>query len=674
MHRALLLLKQTLHPPRRTVPLAANPLTRWSRRIPQWRKLAGILTPVAVGLEGCHSAFNATNSIRTCLYFQTASPPAFLTADSWRLIEHVQTRCGTRDGLHTSSLSSSSSTTESARDTVEDDPFEGIASFGEDVFFGDRSAATGGENKRGDLPLVALENFTDRAQSLLHTRLPPALHDAPLRLVVGHENWGVRRSLLRPRERSSDATENADPLVADVVVYVPQYGTISSLNVVTSLGILLFYAFIDVHCPHSRPIYSATAVRHDSTSHHLLPNDTNSSEGELEVLRSQIQAYQDFFKKSLPTPSSSTQIHNSAATSDRSPPDSADLPSHDVHVNTTPRVDRRPIHPVFYQQDMNDIQQLQQSYRRMLLQFSGSTSPPVDGSTVAAVAQQTSPSFFGLSVLYENECDQRNFGGLLRNANAFLVDHVFYVGRRKYNVVGAVGSYHYTPPLYLGPLPDAASERGIAAARRPTSTADSDNVCCNDGDVAAAGKGWSASLKAKVDAMFLAKDRAALPPREWWLLDCGHRFLYDEAPTTTTDDAKRQSFGTANDAASGAAATKLCGSSPQSLQLYNALFLQGRVHSLCEAEAVLRDALCGGVVLVVPQEGKLPHAELMRLCNGVLTVLPTGSHYAELTALTAHNVEEPLIHPGHRGLPSQVASGIALQRLSAVLHPRLAAI
>jgi tRNA G18 (ribose-2'-O)-methylase SpoU len=587
-----------------------------------------------------------------------------------------------------STSGASAYTTMKEEEETTNNPFEGIACFGEGTFFS--TPNTGLAKGRGGVaerPIVAVENFTERAQSIMHTRLPSTSGpNGRIRLVVGHENWGVRRSLLHSCDASRESlTVNAAVHlpVADVVVYVPQYGTISSLNVVTSLGIALFYCYVDENCPCCRNVYAASDRNEDGTKAAVSLAGTNPA-GEREALREKIAAYQDYFKRALPTPSSAAvDTANSlggggllaAAASPSSPVGS---------VNTTPRIDKRPIHPVFYKQEMSSMQRQQRHYRQMLLQYSLGVPPALGGDredaegSRAADAACPTPTSFGLSVLYENEFDQRNFGGLIRNANAFLVDHIFYVGRRKYNVVGAVGSYHYTPPIYLGPLPSCEA-RGDAPAVK--SDMDSDNATHERGEDEAqepetAGNDWSASLQGHVERAYQEMGGAD-SPREWWLLDCGHRFLYEtrrapeEQETVVHDSVKGECRSS-----SGAAPAKAFASSAESLRLYKTLVRDGRVHSLCEPESALRTALSnGGVVLVVPQEGKLPHAELMKLCTGVLTILPDGSHYREVSNMvSAETPEEQATTTGHRGLPSQVASGIALQRLSAVLHPRLAAI
>ncbi|KAG5470574.1 hypothetical protein LSCM1_01818 [Leishmania martiniquensis] len=656
--------KQTQHATRKLIPLAINPLTRWSRCLPKWTDLGGALTYVKVGLEGCHSAFNATNSIRTCLYFQTASPPTFLTASSWEMIEHVQVREPTPDDF---------STSESQEEDVLDlkavahlrkescasvsHPFDGIALFGEDVYFSELSSSCRNGVEIGpasavECPLVALENFADRAQSLMHTRLPAALSRSGggIRLVVGHENGGVRRSLLRvkggtPRVSLCDHTRDPTSAgisartlapVTDMVVYVPQFGTISSLNVVTSLGIALFYCYMDAACPEAREVFTGDTAT--SSTAGGTPADSGSPSSELDGLRHRLQEYQSAFSRALPTPESTG--HEGALAAADAQPTWPHAPVAGAAVNTTPRVDRRPLHPAFYQRSSEEIQHQQRLYRQALLQYSVGQSvgdsASRQGSSEASGSSTSLAASFGLSVLYENEYDQRNFGGLIRSANAFLVDYVFYVGRRKVNVVGAVGSYHYTPPMHLGALPDPPSAA-------PSSDAMADGITC----------AWAAEIRARVEAKY--KSNA---PRSWWLLDCGHDFLYASAL-----DSRPQRGGCDVDAAA---------SHPASLQAFRRMKARGQVRSLCDSAASLREAAGGGLVLLIPQEGRLPHPGLMGLCTGVLTVLPEGVHFGERAERAMVGASDR--GHGHRGLPSQVASGIALQRLSSVLHPRLAAL
>ncbi|EPY27944.1 hypothetical protein STCU_05394, partial [Strigomonas culicis] len=415
--------KQTLNPPKRVVPLQQNPLARWSRYLTHWADFAALTaaqgaTPAArhglphctVGLEGCGSAFNATAAIRTCRFFETGAPPIFLHVKEWDAIEHIQRReAFPQVDVGDATLASAQSPpSQGATDPR-------IALFGEELFT---------RQVNLDSPVVALENFTSRSESVFRRRFP-----STARLVVGHENHGVREGFLYP---------SAAPLpTAACVLYVPQYGTISSLNVVTSLGIALFYAYLDLHHPHARTLCDDPPPRLDPTAtldarggDFARTLREKSAVTPAEVRRA-LRLYETFFEDVLPAPTGDDTVPNLV-----NDPTAYKREVGDPNINRSPRVDARPIHPLYYKKDMASIHEAHKAYRDLLLQYS--TEQP------AGTAQDGRRRRFGLSLLYENDLDQRNFGGLIRNANAFLVDQVCYLGRRKYNSVGSVGSYHYT--------------------------------------------------------------------------------------------------------------------------------------------------------------------------------------------------------------------------------------
>ena len=56
---------------------------------------------------------------------------------------------------------------------------------------------------------------------------------------------------------------------------------------------------------------------------------------------------------------------------------------------------------------------------------------------------------FPYSVLMEQWQGDFNIGGLVRNANAFAAKEVFYIGKKKWDRRGAVGTHHYTAVKYL---------------------------------------------------------------------------------------------------------------------------------------------------------------------------------------------------------------------------------
>ncbi|KAG8345068.1 hypothetical protein TRVL_04106 [Trypanosoma vivax] len=359
-----------------------NPLMRWSEQLHHGWPIIHHLPQIFVGLEGCASAFNAMNAVRTCMYFGTASPPCFLTLRGPEDIQHLHPRsyspCNDNDdgvnGTHSNK-----------RTTI----ISSVARFGEDIFLNDP--------KSKHMPLLALENYTVRSKSLLACRFPDSG-----RLIIGHENRGVHRKYIG-EHRTVSSKESG--FAAEHVLYVPQYGTISSLNVVTSMGIALFYALMDTHFPQSRQVLSQP--QSDSLSF-TFNEDMD-----------EVRNYQNLFQRSLPMVSSGSD---------------------------TSRVDPRPIHPMYYQMNYEDIIQRHRRLRERLLQIE------------ASGASRNDPALFGLSVLYQNAVDQRSLGGILRSANAFLVDAVYYFGRRKVNATGTIGTQHYTPPIYLGPHGHGALE------------------------------------------------------------------------------------------------------------------------------------------------------------------------------------------------------------------------
>lgn len=56
---------------------------------------------------------------------------------------------------------------------------------------------------------------------------------------------------------------------------------------------------------------------------------------------------------------------------------------------------------------------------------------------------------FPYAVCMENFIGDFNIGTVIRNANAFGVQEVFYVGQKKWDRRGAVGTYHYTSVNFL---------------------------------------------------------------------------------------------------------------------------------------------------------------------------------------------------------------------------------
>ena len=187
-------------------PVGSNPLCRWSKdlRWPTTLRYAGM----HLGMEGCGTALNATNCMRTCLYFG-GPPPTFLNASCLGDIASLERHApGDAAGTET----------------------PGVARFA----------------KMCDptLPTVVLENFVDGARTIEGFEFPPACN-----VIAGHECNGVSEAWLKR---------------ADNVVFVPQYGTISSINVVSCSGVALFY----YHLSRLRQLRGATPapLSHASTA------------------------------------------------------------------------------------------------------------------------------------------------------------------------------------------------------------------------------------------------------------------------------------------------------------------------------------------------------------------------------------------------------------------------
>lgn len=63
------------------------------------------------------------------------------------------------------------------------------------------------------------------------------------------------------------------------------------------------------------------------------------------------------------------------------------------------------------------------------------------------------------SVLMEAWNGDFNIGTLVRNANAFAVKEVYYIGKRKWDRRGAVGTYNYTDVIHLASFDVLSSKK-----------------------------------------------------------------------------------------------------------------------------------------------------------------------------------------------------------------------
>ena len=440
-----------------------NPLTRWSRglrKLCEARLSQDLRYPeLFVGLEGCRSAFNATNALRTCLFFG-CQPPTFLGIKSLDDIDHLE-----------------------QSETI-DSPSGDIPL----AYFGDFTPPFASTAHRSPMKntVVCMENYVERAVSIDTYGFPMAMSTGSAlgstSLIIGHENDGVSQSRLQS---------------ADDIIFIPQFGTISSLNVVTTLGLGLFHYHLDQRGSRSMRV----------------------------------------------APSLSAEQYFSAFSS----------PKHgDV------KEDLRPIHPSYFKLSHEEILRQHEQH-------------------VQKIEKQRCVK---ISVLYENDFDQRNLGGLIRVCNAFLAD-VHYVGRKKINVQGAVGTHLYTQKHHYAE-PNVFVDHKFREGQ---------TVLC--------------------------------------FLSCEHDFLFSDQECGSTDEEK---LVYEHGLALGMNDVHL--DSPDS-----------------ELKAVLASVVgtASELIIVVPQEGKLPSAEILARCSCRLRILTKDA--------------SPCIH---RGIPSQTASGIALQRILSI--------
>jgi len=71
------------------------------------------------------------------------------------------------------------------------------------------------------------------------------------------------------------------------------------------------------------------------------------------------------------------------------------------------------------------------------------------GLTVEEVNEELRSTAFPYAVLMQHIMGDFNIGTLIRNANAFNAEKVFYFGKKRYRRTGTVGTHHYTDLNYL---------------------------------------------------------------------------------------------------------------------------------------------------------------------------------------------------------------------------------
>ena len=602
-------------------------------------------------------------------------------------------------------------------------------------------------------------------------------------ILMGDENKGVSGSRLG---------------AAALVVYVPQYGTISSLNVVTTLGLALFYTWMDLVCPQNRELVHAegalsgqgeddTAIRrvladYFSPFQQDLPmtpmveaaaacssaaaGASDGAEGAVPLAATSPysrspRVFAASSEESLahPNEEGGDSVGGNACAVAASTAAPADVEGIVVPWDGTSewnnikpgadRIDSRPIHPLFYGMDDGAIGH---RYRAFYDSLAALCQPHIDamvaaeakgekGHDGASSSESSSSSSLGIitkeegarrslasllpCALYENDFDQRNLGGLIRNANAFMCPTVYYVGKRKINIKGAVGCNHYTPPVYLGKFADTSSVDDGRAAKKPlskralrkllaredASVASAVSSSRDERNVAESSKAADNALTNGSEAAANVREMLAATGRSLWLLSCDHDAFYTAVPPTVLDNSSSSSGDSSSDNTDKYAN---CYSSPEALAAYARLVERASARSVGEAksdeaaatattvsdcgggvsssqqqqqqqqpftvnltdsEQSIRQKLIfgsssGGIVLLVPQEGKVPHHTLLDLCIGIVRVLPraVGADGASSTELSSSDADATIAMAGEgpppcRGLPSQVASGVALHRI-----------
>jgi hypothetical protein len=615
-----------------------NPLTKWSlqlKELYQGRRNSHLRYPfVGLGLQGCRSGFNATNTLRTSLFFQTC-PPTFLGLKDWSDIQNLDRGENTspENQEHLIERTDSPNKANGAQDALgPGDRGIPLAWFADSVRFATPEKDRGGETASSSRTVtVALENFHRKAVSIHRFRFPKQNHfPSPLRnnnevpqcdgretqiaVIAGHENNGVDQETLEK---------------ADHVVFIPQYGTISSLNVVTSIGIALYYLHLD--------------QRGSRVSH---CNAVAGSSAFAEFLQA--------FAKDLPL-----QVAQPKSTETGSVEPCA-VEQVDESPSQRQRIDPRPIHPSFYQLEHNDIMKHHDSTVRDFIRqqklvvepaHDGNNRAPVESRSEGGDAEPAAVKI-RLSLVYENEFDQRNLGGLFRLANAFLAD-VHYIGRRRLNRQGAVGSYLYTEKTHYATVDDFLNRNGLDLANSSA-----------HGILPI-----MAFLSCEQEFLFHTKKNEATAMAYNDLQQkkgAGTRHLAvdeeDDGSASLAEDisAYEQQWGIEIGSTLGGEAGKQFFSKPMDKDLFldqNDSVVTDRIRQLIVSDRRFcqRSTREVRLFILVPQEGHCPAARLTQHCAQRIRLLSPEPHPC-LGSI-----------PAHRGLPAQVATGITLERLFSLL-------
>jgi tRNA G18 (ribose-2'-O)-methylase SpoU len=74
--------------------------------------------------------------------------------------------------------------------------------------------------------------------------------------------------------------------------------------------------------------------------------------------------------------------------------------------------------------------------------------------TVEEIKKELKDTSFPFAVCMENWISDFNFSSLIRNANGFNAKEVYYLGDKKFDKRGAVGTYNYTDVKFLSSIDD----------------------------------------------------------------------------------------------------------------------------------------------------------------------------------------------------------------------------
>ena len=416
-------------------------------------------------LEGCKSGFNAANAMRTSLYYSTL-PVVFLTMSSISDIRRFSIRNSQVLKPHHSLLTLWLSSYEcilAHKPTLNyhiSDMTLPIAFFKFNKLpleyhlrqCNDSAITSAIYNNiyakyRHNFGLfrlnkaqcyIGLECFARGAISI-HTQYFP--QNCIVKFLVGDENKG-----LSVANRYSDGV-NLNNAVQYKIVYIPQYGTISSINVVNALAILLFYFNLDqqgiFRRVHTTIHYSNS---HTLMEHHIL--NTFDEDGVWHQISDILNKVLHIYSNNKSSKQFGLYIHrficlyNITFSTEICKQHTID----NIHIDT--RLDPRPLHPVFFNKSNEDIHTIYNLIKKYYRTYSTIFKTQFDYTPYHRIQNDTEylqsedPCIY-ITLLYENLVDTRSLSGLIRLANAYCID-VVYTCKKRYQKQGAVGTFVFT--------------------------------------------------------------------------------------------------------------------------------------------------------------------------------------------------------------------------------------